>query len=181
MAGNNFTSFQPMKFKVRLNEEEKEIEVIRQGNLLRISYDGQTTEARLIYSEEAQFVLEIETPGPDDSTRRKQIRAAGFHDGDKRQLWANGRLVNYRRVREGTAAQSDAAGSLSASIPAVVSEILVSTGDRVVTGQKLILLESMKMVLPIQAPHDGLVSAIHCTAGEAVQPGFQLIELEQPD
>ena len=164
-----------MKFKVRLGDEEKEIEVIKQGDRLRISYDGQTTETRLVHTEGPHFVLEVEEP----SGRRKQIRAAGMRDGDKRQLWANGRLVHYERIREGAAGQGAAAGaSLSASIPAVVSEILVKVGDAVKMGEKLILLESMKMVLPIQAPHDGTVTAIHCQPGEAVQPGLQLIELE---
>jgi biotin carboxyl carrier protein len=95
-------------------------------------------------------------------------------------LWANGRLVNYRRLREGTAASLDSEpASLTASIPAVVSEIIVRVGDQVVAGDKLILLESMKMILPIQAPYDGKVTAIHCAAGEAVQPGFQLVELKE--
>jgi biotin carboxyl carrier protein len=60
-----------------------------------------------------------------------------------------------------------------------VSKILVKEGDAVKAGDKLILLESMKMIIPIQAPHDGLVAALRCSAGEAVQPGEQLIELEE--
>jgi 3-methylcrotonyl-CoA carboxylase alpha subunit len=169
-----------MKFKARIDQEEKEFEVVRQGNKLRISYDGRTTDARIVHTDGPHFVLEIEEPtGEDGQVRRKQIRAAGVRDGDKRQLWANGRLVNYERVREGAAEQGPGAGaSLSASIPAVVSEILVAVGTAVKTGEKLILLESMKMVIPIQAPHDGVVTAIHCQVGEAVQPGFQLIGLE---
>lgn len=167
-----------MKFKVRLGDEEKEIEVIKQGNRLRISYDGQTTETRIVHTEGPHFVLEVQDP----SGHRKQIRAAGIKDGDKRQLWANGRLVNYERIREGAADQELAAeSSLTTSIPAVVSELLVEVGEAVKTGQKLLLLESMKMVLPIQAPYDGTVSAIHCQAGEAVQPGIQLIELESEE
>jgi biotin carboxyl carrier protein len=169
-----------MKFKAKIGDEEKEIEVIRQGERLRISYDGRTTDARIIHTDGPHFVLEIEEPiGEDGQFRRKQIRAAGVSDGDKRQLWANGRLVNYERIREGAAAQGAGdAASLSASIPAVVSEILVEIGAAVKAGEKLILLESMKMVIPIQAPYDGTVTTINCQVGEAVQPGNQLIELE---
>jgi biotin carboxyl carrier protein len=36
----------------------------------------------------------------------------------------------------------------------------------------------MKMILPIQAPYDGTVTSVRCQAGDAVQPGFQLIEIE---
>ena len=171
-----------MRFRVLLNEELKEIEIIRQGDRLRIRYDGRTHSARIIHTEGAHFVLEVEEQGPDNFICRKQIRAAGYKDGDNRQLWSNGRLVNYQLLREGSSpsVQSDVA-SLSASIPAVVSEIVVEIGEEVERGMKLILLESMKMILPILAPFDGFVSAINCSPGDAVQPGVQLIELDKKE
>lgn len=168
-----------MRFKVLLNNEEREFEVIRQGDRLRITYDGKTHNARLIYTEGAHYVLEVEEPGVDGFIYRKRIRAAGHRTGDKRQLWSNGQLVSYQLIPEGHAATTEhQAPSLSTSIPAVVSEILVQTGDEVKSGDKLILLESMKMILAIKAPVAGIVKAINCSAGEAVHPGLQLIELE---
>lgn len=171
-----------MRFKVLLNDEEKEIEVVRQGERLMISYDEQMFNARIIHTDGAHFVLEVEEPGPGQFVSRKRIRAAGYADGDRRQLWSNGRLVNYQRQREGTAAPADdEAASLSASIPAVVSEILVQVGDQVKNGDKLILLESMKMILPIVAPYDGRISAVLCQPGEAVQTGVQLVQIDPGD
>ncbi len=168
-----------MRIKVNLNDQEEEIEVVRHGDRLLITREGQTFEALIIYTEGAHFVLEVEDKGPGSFVQRKRIRAAGHGDGDDRQLWANGRLINYKRIREGVTVQDDEQlASLSASIPAVVSEIMVDVGDEVQRGTKLILLESMKMIMPIQAPCDGRVMAINCSVGEAVQPGFQLIEIE---
>ncbi|MEI2611653.1 MAG: acetyl-CoA carboxylase biotin carboxyl carrier protein subunit [Candidatus Promineifilaceae bacterium] len=95
-----------------------------------------------------------------------------------RQLWFNGHTFTYERLREqGENTDSGDAGSLAATIPAIVSQILVQVGDTVKGGDKLILLESMKMVIPIQAPHEGTVTAIHCLTGEAVQPGIPLLTL----
>ena len=169
-----------MRFTVLLNEDEKEIEVSRRGESLLVTYDGQSFKARLIHTDEAHFVIEVEEPGPGTFVRLKRIRAAGFRDGDNRQLWANGQLVNYKRLREGSAEVPNIrSASLSASIPAVVSEILVSVGDKVTLCDKLILLESMKMILPIQSPCDGFVTAINCLPGEAVQPGLQLVEIDE--
>jgi len=37
----------------------------------------------------------------------------------------------------------------------------------------------MKMEVPIKAPRDGRVKSIACREGDLVQPGVQLIELEQ--
>jgi biotin carboxyl carrier protein len=67
---------------------------------------------------------------------------------------------------------------LAASIPAVVSQILVTPGDEVRADDKLILLESMKMVIPIQAPYDGRVRRLNCAVGDSVPAGIPLLELE---
>ncbi|MCZ7668641.1 MAG: acetyl-CoA carboxylase biotin carboxyl carrier protein subunit [Chloroflexi bacterium] len=64
-------------------------------------------------------------------------------------------------------------------MPAVVSEILVKTGDEVAEGDRLILLESMKMVIPIVAPHSGVVTQINCVAGESVPAGVPLLALQK--
>ena len=45
-------------------------------------------------------------------------------------------------------------------------------------GRHLIVLEAMKMELPIKAPRSGVVKAVHCAKGELVQPGVNLLELE---
>jgi len=169
-----------MRFKVLLNEEEKEIEVLRQGDRLTINFDGQTFNVQIVHTDGAHFVLEVEESGPGNFVSRKRIRAAGYANGDQRQLWSNGRQVNYQRVREGIVEPVDAqAASLSATIPAVVSEILVQVGDQVNSGDRLILLESMKMIMPIVAPCDGLIVAINCAPGEAVQTGVQLVEIDE--
>jgi 3-methylcrotonyl-CoA carboxylase alpha subunit len=42
----------------------------------------------------------------------------------------------------------------------------------------LIVLEAMKMELPIRATSDGRVTAIHCREGDLVQPGVTLIEVD---
>jgi biotin carboxyl carrier protein len=63
-------------------------------------------------------------------------------------------------------------------MPATVIRVAAEIGATVARGETLILLEAMKMELPIRAPRDGTVKAIHCAPGELVQPGVNLIELE---
>ena len=162
------------KFKLNLHGNESEVEVTRQGDRLHVMRDGATAELRLLRLKGSSFVLEWSQ----QNGKRKRIRAAGHVDGDQRQLWVNGHSFKYDRIRQrSSAAVLD--GSLSSSIPAVVSQVLVSLGETVSAGDKLILLESMKMIIPILAPCDSEVTAIHCAAGEPVQAGFPLIELEE--
>jgi len=62
-------------------------------------------------------------------------------------------------------------------MPATVRAIEVAVGDRVNRGATLIVLEAMKMELPIKAPADGTVVSVACRVGELVQPGVPLVEL----
>ena len=63
-------------------------------------------------------------------------------------------------------------------MPATVRQVVVSPGARVQQGDVLLVLEAMKMELPIRAPGDGTVAAVKCRQGELVQAGQELIELE---
>ena len=166
------------KFTINLDGEDTEIEVTRQGNHLHVTYNGSTAEIDLIHADGADLLLEQILP---DGSRQR-IRAAGHtSSGDERQIWVNGRYHTYQRVRQRGKSAGLGEGSLAASIPAVVTEILVTPGDIVSEGDRLILLESMKMVIPIQAPYHGTVTAINCAAGESVQAGVALIELTKID
>lgn len=179
-----------MKVTVEVDGRREELEIVRLRDAtgaerLQITRDGQTAEVRVVFRDGPHFVLEIEEQHGDHVLRRR-LRAAGHSDGERRQLWVNGSNVRYERLRQGEgtiAADGGAAAGagLSASIPAVVSEVLVAVGDHVSAGQKLILLESMKMIMPIQAAHDGVVTAIHCAEGDAVQPGVGLVEVGESD
>lgn len=68
-------------------------------------------------------------------------------------------------------------GALSAPMPATVLAIVAPVGTSVGEGDVLLLLEAMKMELPVRAPRAGTVSAIHCREGELVRPGVTLVDL----
>jgi 3-methylcrotonyl-CoA carboxylase alpha subunit len=69
-------------------------------------------------------------------------------------------------------------GSLAAPMPATVVRVEVAPGEAVTAGQTLLVLEAMKMELPVRAPGDGRVKAVHCKAGDLVQPDVSLIEFD---
>lgn len=163
------------EFILRQNNSEQSVQASRQGNEIRVELEGETAVFQLISQGEEGILLERTLP--DGS--RQQWRLVGHKDGVKRMIWLNGRTHQYERVLPRGAGAASQDVSLAATIPAVVADILVSQGDTVSAGDKLILLESMKMVIPIQAPYDGTVTAINCTKGESVQAGTPLIELDE--
>ena len=68
--------------------------------------------------------------------------------------------------------------ALSAPMPATVLTVNVKPGQEVGAGDLLVLLEAMKMEVPIKAPRAGRVISLACREGELVQPGVPLLELE---
>ena len=66
---------------------------------------------------------------------------------------------------------------ITAHVAGVVTSINVQPGARVEAGDEVVILESMKMELPLVAPSGGTVSAVHVRQGELVQAGQVLVVL----
>ena len=71
------------------------------------------------------------------------------------------------------AAAADA--KLVAPTPARVDRVFVQAGDAVVKGQKLLILEAMKVETTFSAPRDGVVEAVHVQADELIAEGARLV------
>jgi biotin carboxyl carrier protein len=84
-------------------------------------------------------------------------------------------VEDAERARRPRAAAGE---GLSAPMPATVIRVIAEPGREVKRGETLLLLEAMKMELPVRAPRDGKVKALHCQAGQLVQPGVPLVDLE---
>ena len=76
-----------------------------------------------------------------------------------------------------TRSQSHGPATLEAPMPAQVTAVLVAPGDVVGGGAPLVLLEAMKMELPLKAPVAGRIEAVHCAVGDRVAPGRTLVDL----
>jgi biotin carboxyl carrier protein len=121
---------------------------------------------------------------------RGEVRVAGNPDtgawvastGDTRWVFANGRTFELRILQaRRTARKGGHHGSLMAPMPATVRRIDVAVGQTIVKGDTLIVLEAMKMELPVKASADGTIEAINCREGDLVQPGIPLIEIEEAE
>ena len=123
-------------------------------------------------------VLRVEVGG-----RAEIVYVAGPPD-DRWAFW-NGRIFRWTRTPGPTAGTHAASGrhvatrmEVTAPMPARIVAIKVRTGDSVKSGDTLVVLEAMKMEMPVQAPRDGRVRAIGCREGELVAGDAVLVELE---
>ncbi len=67
---------------------------------------------------------------------------------------------------------------VEAHITGTVWKIEVEVGDSVQEGDAVVILESMKMEMPVEAEDDGKVTEIKCAEGDSVSEGDVLVVLE---
>jgi biotin carboxyl carrier protein len=67
---------------------------------------------------------------------------------------------------------------IKAHITGVVFQISAKPGDRVGAGDPVIVLESMKMEIPVEAPRAGVVREVRVQEGQTVQEGDIVAVLE---
>ena len=68
--------------------------------------------------------------------------------------------------------------NVEAHITGTVWKIEVEVGDTVEEGDTVVVLESMKMEMPVEAEDEGTVAEIRCEEGQAVSEGDTLVVLE---
>jgi len=74
---------------------------------------------------------------------------------------------------EAAAPAAASAGSVevTASVPGKVFKVEASVGQAVKSGDPIVILEAMKMEIPVVAPEDGTVAGINVSVGDAVESG----------
>ncbi len=109
--------------------------------------------------------------------RRDVIYLAG-RVGERWAFWNGEVFREPPPAPSRTARRSHVSQSLSAPMPATIVKVLVEPGTRVKKGDTVVLVEAMKMELPIRTSGDGIVTAVHCRAGQLVQPDQTLVDVE---
>ena len=82
-----------------------------------------------------------------------------------------------RIERTGTRGVS-VAEEIRAEMVANVWKVVVAQGDSVESGDTLVILESMKMEIPVMSESDGTVAALHVSEGDVVQEGDIIAVIE---
>ena len=101
-------------------------------------------------------------------------------DGDEVHIHAFGRswtatLVDPVEAARGGGASGD---TTLAPMPGTVVEIAVAAGDEVAQGQRLVVIESMKMQSELVAERDGVVASVFRAVGDTFDRGAPLVALE---
>lgn len=96
--------------------------------------------------------------------------------GDTWWIHLSGQILCIERIEPG-ATQDQGDASLSAPMPGKILQVLVKEGQKVESGQPLMILEAMKMEHRITASEEGIVNSIFFSEGDQVQQGIPLLEM----
>jgi biotin carboxyl carrier protein len=158
----------------RDGDRERSVEIVPLGGgLFRVSVDGADFELRAEHLGAGALRLETEQ-GPVTA----EVTAVG-----NRRFVRLGRL-DFVIEKESAGRRRSSAGhhgGLESPMPGVITRVMVEPGDDVQKGQPLVAVEAMKMEHLIRAPHAGRVKSIRAQAGEMVEGGVALVELEESE
>jgi biotin carboxyl carrier protein len=122
--------------------------------------DYRSVNAKLLYADTANKNLQIEVAG--------ETFSVSIKDGLDQMLEKMGLdVAKGKQVKE-----------IKAPMPGLVLEIAVTDGQQVKEGDKILILEAMKMENSILIHADATIKRVAVKAGQAVEKGQVLVELE---
>jgi urea carboxylase len=101
------------------------------------------------------------------------------------QHWIESGQINFKAEQDLTSDMGDEEAlpdncvAVESTVAGNVWQVLVNQGERIETGQPLVILESMKMEIEITAPHAGIVYAVTRNEGSQVNAGQPLLILQE--
>jgi acetyl-CoA carboxylase biotin carboxyl carrier protein len=148
--------------------------------LIRGKHPGRSSQEETVGSENPRPGVLMSTLGKVRRKRATSHRPAVGNLSDRRSM-PGGRpdgWLWWRRLRLPRAAQEDAVADVEAHITGTVWKIECQVGDEIEEGDTVVILESMKMEMPVEAEDAGTVKEILCEEGQAVNEGDTLVVLE---
>jgi 3-methylcrotonyl-CoA carboxylase alpha subunit len=110
----------------------------------------------------------------------RRIRAVVVIAGERRHVFFEGRsfaILCVDTLRQADRGQ-ESRGELRSPMPGKILALLAEAGTTVEKGAPLLVMEAMKMEHTLRAPANGTVKAFHCSPGDQVADGIELIQFE---
>ncbi len=160
-----------MLLNFRCEDEMIPVEVSREGEDWRLVIEGRDVPLQAFRELGGSWLVDTH-----QGRRRLWVAARG----DQRLVFCDGKVhvLDLPDPVQVDDEETSAAGpGLFAAMPGKVVKVLVEKGDRVVSGQAVLILESMKMETELAAAVDGTVAAVHVQDGQLVGQGDVLVDI----
>lgn len=148
-----------------------DIQPTPQGSAVEVSIDGgEPLQAEIPPSDAEVFAM---------PWGKGKVRVAVARVGATVEVAVDGeRFVVAPASPRAAAREEGSAGPVRAPMPGKVVELPVAVGDRVARGDKVVVIEAMKLRTSLEAGADGTVAALGCALDDQVTSGQVLVEIE---
>jgi biotin carboxyl carrier protein len=163
-----------MRRMIELSGEHYQVTVFDHdgGRFLQVD-SGESRLAGLSFSDSGEATATL-----GDVSARMRIAVSG----DTAYIRAFGRTFTLRiadPVEQAAQEAGSHVGIIRAPMPGLVVDVAVAQGERVVKGQAMMTIESMKILTVITAPRNGEVEKIHFQPGQAFDRNAALVTLKE--
>ena len=114
-----------------------------------------------------------------DSARSYEVSTGSMLGGSEAMYFEDGAQFTFTRNADVSHGASAADGAILAPMPGKVIAVDVTEGEAVAKGQRLLVLEAMKMEHALTAPFDGTVAELTVAEGQQVQVEALLARVEK--
>ena len=111
----------------------------------------------------------------------KVLARVARHGAEVTVFWGNGYRFHVVDPLDRDAGAVGSGNLIEAPMPGLVKAVYATAGQAVLTGDRLAVLEAMKMEHSLLAARDGVVAEVLVAAGDQVEAGAALVRLEDPE
>ncbi|MGJ0534489.1 acetyl/propionyl/methylcrotonyl-CoA carboxylase subunit alpha [Methylocystis sp.] len=161
---------------------------------LRVTQAGRTLAAKIMRPQDGGFLLsfgdavtavEVQSVGGRLSLLvdgvKHEVSTVALDDGVVVILGGRNYVINWVEAASSSQGEGPLNERVLAPMPATVTRVAVKSGDAVSKGETLLVLEAMKMEIPLAAPHDGVVESVACAVGDMAIEGAELVTILRKD
>ncbi|MCK4852870.1 MAG: biotin/lipoyl-binding protein [Bacteroidales bacterium] len=169
-----------MSLEIRLNDRLSNVELVsKESNKLLIKVDDKLYELDMIKVGEGMYSILLEGKSYNveiiekDSAKQYNVNTPG-KSYDLEIIDAETRYLMSRKGND----LEDADNIISSPMPGKIVKIPVKAGDKVETGQTVIIVSAMKMESEYKAGNTGIVKEVHVSEGDTIEGNQPLITIE---
>ncbi len=164
--------------RVEMDNISYRFSVLRRSSKYYLKFEEKRSELSDVQFDGKRIIFKMDDHFYEVMAFGDQVTTVVQYQGHQFSLRSSG-FAGQSAFKKRKNARSDAKPSkIVSGIFGKVVDVLIEPGDRLIKGQNLLIIESMKMEFTIQSPDNATVKAVHVSKGKMVQDTEILVDLE---
>lgn len=147
------------------NSDELKFKAVKEDEIITLSYSGLEYKFKILNLKDYSIVQNLETG--------EQHYISSRDEG----INLNGQFVDLVKRKSRSLSEDSHANNLLTPMPGKIIKVYVKKGDTVSNGDKLYVMEAMKMEHSIVSSQDGIISDVLFKEGDQVEANIEVVKI----